>query len=49
LIAQAMADQLSTLERLAPREREVVLGYVSWWLRITTRHETKATRKSQER
>jgi hypothetical protein len=29
LIAQAMADQLSTLERLAPREREVVLGYVS--------------------
>ena len=49
LIAQAMADQLSTLERLAPGEREVVLGYVSWWLRIKTRHETKATRKSQER
>jgi len=36
LIAQAMGGQLSTLERLAPREREVVLGYVSWWLRIKT-------------
>jgi len=36
LIAQAMGGQLSALERLAPGEREVVLGYVSWWLRIKT-------------
>lgn len=34
LIAQAVGRQLTTLQRLPPEERQAVLGYVSWWLKI---------------
>ncbi len=36
LIAQAVRGQLVTLQRLTPKERQTVLGYVSWLLRIKT-------------
>lgn len=36
LIAQAVKFQMSTLQRLGPKERKTVLGYVGWWLQIKT-------------
>jgi hypothetical protein len=36
LIAQAVRSHLATLQRLRRKERQAILGYVSWWLRITT-------------
>jgi hypothetical protein len=36
LIAQAVRSHLATLQRLQTQEQQAVLGYVSWWLRITT-------------
>ncbi len=36
LIAQAVRAQLKALRGLTAEERQAVLGYVSWWLRIKT-------------
>ncbi len=36
LIAQAIRSHLNTLQHLPPQERQAVLGWVSWWLRILT-------------
>jgi len=36
LIAHAVRSQIVALQRLRAEERQAVLGYVSWWLRIMT-------------
>jgi len=36
LIARAVRSQIVALQRLRAEERQAVLGYVSWWLRIMT-------------
>ena len=36
LIAEAVTQHVDTLQRLNGQEREAVLGYVAWWLRIQT-------------